>query len=350
MSDIKITSLRDSITASIGEFLYDEGFAKDDITKIGILEIINLISDYHEEGNALFPEILVTNSLDFFETIPNNEIVIHEAELSVAEFRKAIKLCAPLATNSWIIFIEVKDNKIKYGITTAEMSETSPSIYNQTVGPLKVEEYKNTTIAYIRNIGQKTVELAGLKKRIIVSLTLDEPKKLSLNEVQTLCGNLTLKCDEKYKVNIKTFFEKVIDEALKDGHGNLIAIVDDSEESINALKEKIKGNGGIYLISPIDFELLITESDVNKNNESSINLKTHSSVFKAMLNHDGITIISNKGKIIGYHILIDSYINEGDEVIGGARSKAFKSMGNCGLFSLCFYKSQDGNIKLWQKK
>jgi hypothetical protein len=69
-----------------------------------------------------------------------------------------------------------------------------------------------------------------------------------------------------------------------------------------------------------------------------------------MLNHDGITILSNKGKVIGYHILIGDFLNPGDKVEGGARSKAFKSMENCGLFNFCFYKSQDGNIKIWQKK
>jgi hypothetical protein len=350
MPEIKKASLRDSIIESIGNFLYEEGFEKDDITKLGILEIINLISDYHEEGNALFPEILVTNSLDFFKTIPNKEIIIQEADLSISEFKNALKLCAPLATNSWIIFIEVKSNRIKYGITSAEMSETSPSIYNQTVGQLKVEDYQGITIAYIRNIGQKTVELAGLKNRLIVSLTLDEPKELSQNEIQLLCEKISSNCDEKLKVNIKTFFEKIIDEALKNGHGNLIGIVDDNEEAVAQLKETIKGNGGIYLSTPIDFESLITDSETNKNNESSINLKTHSSVLKSMLNHDGITIISNKGKVIGYHILIDSYLNEGDVVIGGARSKAFKSMENCGLFILCFYKSQDGNLKISEIK
>ncbi len=349
MPEIKKASLRENIYESIGSFLYKEGFAVDDITQLGILEIINLISDYHEEGNALFPEILVTNSLDFFKTIPNKEIIIHEADLSISEFKNAIKLCAPLATNSWIIFIEVKDNKIKYGITSAEMSETSPSIYNQTVGQLKVEDYKGITIAYIRNIGQKTVELAGLKNRLIVSLTLDEPKEMSQNELQLLCENISSQCDEKLRVNIKTFFEKIIDEALKSGHGNLIGIIDDNQETIETLKEEIKGNGGIYLANPIDFELLIIDSETNKNNESSINLKTHSSVLKSMLNHDGITIISNKGKVIGYHILIDTYLKEGDIVIGGARSKAFKSMENCGLFDFCFYKSQDGNLKIYQK-
>ncbi len=350
MSEIKKASLRDSIIDSIGNFLWEEGFAKDDITKLGILEVINLISDYHEEGNALFPEILVTNSLDFFKTIPNKEIVIQEAPLSINEFKNSIKLCAPLATNSWIIFIEVKDDKIKFGITSAEMSETSPSIYNQTVGQLKIEEIKGITIAYIRNIGQKTVELSGLKNKFIVSLTLDQPKELSHNEIQILCDTISSKTFDKYRVNIKTFFEKVIDDALKIGHGNLIGVVEDEEEAINKLKATIVSNGGIYLRNPIDFEQLVSESEIDRNNQTSINLKAHSSVLKAMLNHDGITIISNKGKVIGYHILIGDFLKPDDKVEGGARSKAFKSMENCGLFNFCFYKSQDGNIKIWQKK
>lgn len=350
MAGIKKASLRDSILDSIGNFLYEEGFAKDDISKFGIIEIINLIADYHEEGNALFPEILLTNSLDFFKTIPNKEIVINETDLTINEFKNAIKLCAPLATNSWIIFIEVKDGRIKYGITSAEMSETSPSIYNQTVGQMKVEDYNGVTLAYIRNIGQKTVELAGLKNKLIVSLTLDSPKEFSRNEIQNLCESISAKCNDHLKINIKTFFEKIIDDALKNGHGNLIAVIDDTVEAIDLLKGTIHSNGGIYLSTPIDFETLITEAEQNKDNESSINLKTHATVLKAMLNHDGITIITNKGKIIGYHILIDSFLNEGDIVIGGARSKAFKSMENCGVFIMCFYKSQDGNLKIWEKK
>lgn len=349
MSEVKKASLRDSIIDSIGNFLYDEGFAKDNITKFGILEIINLISDYHEEGNALFPEILITNSLDFFKTIPNKELIIKEAPLSVGEFKNALKLCAPLATSSWIIIIEVKGDQIKYGLCSAEMTETSPSIYSQTVGQLKVEDYHGITIAYIRNIGQKTVELAGLKNRLVVSLNLDLPKELSENEIQVLAEKISSDCDEKLRVNIKTFFEKTIDEALKNGHGNLIGIVEDSEASISNLKKNITEKGGIYLINPIDFEFLVTESEVNRNNESSVNLKAYASVLKSMLNHDGITILSTKGKVIGYHILIDSYVKESDKVDGGTRSKALKSMENCNFFVACFYKSQDGNLKLWVK-
>jgi len=337
-------SLREHVLASIGNFLYKEGFQTNDITPLGILEAINLISDYHEEGIALFPEIIVTNSLEFFKTIPNKDVIIAEGDLSVNEFRKAIKLCAPLAIDSWVIFIEVTENKIKYGLVSAEMTETSLSIYNQTVGDLKVE-YDKTTIAYIRNIGQKTVELSGLKNKLTVSLTLDAPTEMTFNEISTISRAISSKCDENFRQQIATFFEKIITMALRIGHGNLVAVIDETDEALAALNDAEKN--GTYLPVPINFEQLIIEAETDKSNETSINLKSYSSILKAMLNHDGITVFTNKGKLIGYHLLINAYEKEGQVLIGGARTKAFASMQNSKLFISCFYKSQDGNMKIW---
>lgn len=339
------SSLTESVSSSIGNFLYIEQFQADPIIKEGILDIVNLISDYHEEGRALFPEVLITSDLDFFKSIPNKEILINETELSVDEFKNIIKLCAPLAINNWIIFIEIKNKRLRYGLVSAEMSDTSPSLYNQTVGALK-EDIPDIAIAYIKNLGRKTVEIAGLKTSLIISLNLEDAKGYTQNEVSQLSAQITESCDEKYRVNVNTFFEKIIDEGLKEGHGNLIGIIEDNEEIINDLKEKLRVNGGIYLPTPIDFEELIIYSEEQKDNESSINLRAHSSILKAMLSHDGITIMSNKARVIGYHMLIDPYVNEGDIMSGGTRSKAYLSMQNCKFFKCCFYKSQDGNIKI----
>ncbi|MDI6047410.1 hypothetical protein [Flavobacterium yafengii] len=343
---IKNESLREYVLASIGSFLYKEGFQPNSVTQDGILEAINLISDYHEEGTALFPEVIITNSLDFFKTIPNKELIISEGELSIEEFRKAIKLCAPLAIDSWVIFIEITENRIKYGLVSAEMTETSLSMYNQTVGELKVE-YAKTTIAYIRNIGQKTVELAGLNNVLTVSLTLDIPTDKTNSEVKKIAIEIASNCEEKYRNIIETFLEKTILNALRIGHGNLIGIVEDSEDSLEALKSE---NNGTYLPMPIDFMQLIIEAEEDKSNESSINLKSYSSILKSMLNHDGITIFTNKGKLIGYHLLIGNHEKEGQTSNGGARSKAYQSMQNCNLFISCFYKSQDGNMKIWNNE
>jgi hypothetical protein len=66
-----------------------------------------------------------------------------------------------------------------------------------------------------------------------------------------------------------------------------------------------------------------------------------------MLNHDGITVFTNKGRLIAYHLLIGIYEKKEQILIGAARTKAFASMQNSQLFLSCFYKSQDGNIKIW---
>lgn len=344
----KLASLRDNTLASVAEFLLDENFENNTLLKEGIVELINLISDYFEEGEHLFPEVLITNnSKEFFKTISNREVQIAEEPLNISEFKNVIKLCAPLAIGSWIIYIQVKDNKIKYGLVDAEMTETSPSIYEQTVGQLKVEP-KGINIAYLRNIGAKTVELTGLKKQLIVSLTLDKIEPSGDNEIAKISNHISMSCNEDFRNPISTFIQKTISETIKQGHGNLIGVVNDSEESIAALKAEL--NDGIYLNTPIDIEDYVIYTENEKTNESSVSLMAYSKIMISMLNHDGITILTQKAKIIGYHMFIKPYESkDGEQPVGGARTRAFQSMVNSNIFSACFYKSQDGNTKIWLK-
>jgi len=345
--EIKKSSLREDILSAIGEFLYDEGFARCQKTKEGILELINMISDYYEEGVHLFPEVIISNDIDeLFKTIPNRELIIHESELSVDEFKNAVKLCAPLATDSWTIFIEVNNNKIRFGLASAEMSETSPSLYQQTVGDMGVE-LSGVTVAYIKNISQKTVELVGLKRKSIVSLTLHNVEQLLSDEVKKLSIRIGKSIDEAFATLISSYFEKLINEAIKIGHGNLIGVVNNDVESIRKLKTEL--NDGIYLKEPIDLAQLVMIAETEKRNDTSIALKSFTKVIVSMLNHDGITLFTNDGKIFGYHMFIKNYITDESNFVGGARTRAFESMKNSNLFNCCFYKSQDGNIKYWEK-
>lgn len=348
MPNLIQSSLRKEVLTSIGNFLWQEGFAPNELLQQGVLQIINLISDYYEEGKPLFPEIIITNDLQFLDPIIPKILPIKRHPLTVDEFGLAVKLCAPLSVNGWVIYIEVKDEYINYGMASADVDETSPSMYSQTVGDLKNPQ-NSFAAAYLRNAGQKVVELAGIKSRLIVSLNLDEPTDYSLNEVHQLSVSIIDKCDEKFAINLKTYIEKLIDGTLKIGHGNLIGVIDDTEENIAKVKESLKGNGGIYLKDPIDFQALLVQTDENKDSQSSVNLRSYAVLLQSMINHDGITILTNKARVIGYHMLIDAYVNETDKITGGARSKAFLSMKNCELFSFCFYKSQDGNLKIWKK-
>lgn len=346
--EIKYASLRESTLASIAEFLLDENFQNSSILKEGILEMINLLSDYYEEGIHLFPQVIITNnSKDFFKTLVNREIPISKQSISVSEFRNIIKLCAPLAVGSWIIYINVEGENLSYGLVDAEMTETSPSIYDQTVGKLKVQP-KDINIAYLRNIGSKTVELTGLKRKLIVSLTLDKKLSVDDNIINEISQNITAKVDPEFQLPVTTFVNKTIEDAIKQGHGNLIGVVDDNEATIQELKSKLPD--GIYLNPPIDIADYVTYTEKERTNESSVSLMAYSKVFISMLNHDGITIVTNNAKILGYHMFISPFTKEGEQLVGGARTRAYHSMINSSLFDSCCYKSQDGNTKIWTKK
>jgi hypothetical protein len=176
-------------------------------------------------------------------------------------------------------------------------------------------------------------------------LTLEDVKNNSNSDILSIIAKITENCIETHKNKINTFLTKVILNALRIGHGNLIGVVNDTPEDIEKLMSE---NDGIYLPEPIDFQNLIIETETEKNNETSVNLKSYSSILKAMLNHDGITIFTNTGKLIGYHLLIREHKKTGQVNNGGSRSKAYLSMQNCTFFIACFYKSQDGNMKFWK--
>jgi hypothetical protein len=344
------SSLRKEVASAVGDFLYDEKFVRNDSLKPGILEIINLLSDYREEGKSLFPEVLLTDNQQFLKSIPHKRVEIAQSPVSVESFVNGIKYCAPLATDGWIIFFEVLDKQVTYGIANAEISETSPSMYSQSVGQMKIATGKSGAVALIRNIGPKTAELVGRKSRLEISLTLDEISQRSFKEISTLSELIARDCDEATTSSVSTFFERNIDEAIKGGHGNLIAIVKDNRVDIDRLKKIVPGAGGVYLPTPINFEALIRDAEEQQNRESSVTLKTHASVLRAMLNHDGITIISTRGHLLGYHILINEFKKKGEEISGGSRSKAFRSIKNCDCFEGGFFKSQDGTVQVWVKQ
>lgn len=349
MAEKKLTtsSLKASTLEKIDSFLLNEKFTTaSEIISNGILRIIDSISDYYEEGIHLYPELIITNNLKKLdETILSRYFVVKRTTLSEKGFKEAIKLCAPLAIDGWIIFVEVPDEKsLNFGLITTQISETSLSLYKQAIE--SQDPIKDLNIAYLRNLGKKTVELVGYKKRLLVSLTLDDYESVLNNEVTKLAKEISLNCEPDNQDKISTYFDKIISVAIKIGHGNLIGVVKDDEITIDKLKSTL--SDGVYFENPIDFQKLLTDLvDVSTKEEPYITLRQYASALTSMLNLDGITILSDKARVIGYHLFVKSELTE-DVAEGGARTRAFLAMCKLDL-KACFYKSQDGNIKYFEK-
>lgn len=63
-----------------------------------------------------------------------------------------------------------------------------------------------------------------------------------------------------------------------------------------------------------------------------------------MMNHDGVTLFTTTGKIIGYHYIVDNKITANVQMVGGARTKAFYALVNSKAFVCVLMKKQEGEI------
>lgn len=341
---IQTSSLRNSLFKDISVFLDSEGFVHSDIHTEGIMLLINLVSDYYEEGKHLYPEVIITHDLDKLQLTVSRRVFIKECKFDVESFREALKLCAPLAIDGWVIYIELKQENIRFGVFSTEITETSLSLNRQTMYEDSFSD--EATFAYIRCVGQKVVELRGKHGSVQVCLNLDEEKDLSNNEIESLSKIISSRCDDESKDKLSVYFEKVIDNSLKAGHGNLIGVVEDCPEKITNIKSVL--SDGIYLEEPIDMAALVSQAEYDKSSSNSFSLRAYASIMSAMINHDGITLMTDTGKLLGYHLFVRSGSKD-NEPVGGARSRAFESMKSLEL-KACFYKSQDGNMKLYEYK
>lgn len=334
------TSLRETVSAEIGTFLLNNGFAlaenaKNPIFQEELVSIANSLSDYYEEGTHLYPEVLLTNNL---ENIPFFMIfVFFEGQLEHKSLSRAIKMCAPLCNDGWCIFLEVNNAGIRWGMINCEQKITSLSLLDN----LTLFADKDHKFVLIHNIGAKTVEMkpANGTNAYVVSLSLNGIDNVQHLHLNSLCKVIGEQCEDKLFCE---FMEKILSYALQIGHGNLIAVVKENDD----IKVPDSLTEGVSLLEePLD--LYRSYIEFKKSEKSLVAheyLKKMTSLLVAMLNHDGICLFTTKGKLIGYHYIVDNKVSAQEVIVGGARTKAYKKL--CSLESIyaVLMKTQEGAI------
>lgn len=323
----------------IVDFLKEESFPLSDAIVNGLLGIVNQVSDYYEEGEKLFPEVIVMNDISILKMVQARTEEVYCGPIDDHSFPMIMKLCAPLARNNWSIFLNiVNENRIQYGLVSGELKESSLSLRRQILELTPKVEH----VIYIRNIGSKNVEFQNTNKTCIVSLSLDDIVKNQddkLNELVT-CALSDVPKDKMSDI-LFAFMHKTIEDALNEGHGNLIVVCKESELSV-CLKEM---SGGAIIKEPIDIPLLLEDDRTLEKNTTSVAIKSYVSLIKSMINHDGITFCSTTGKILAYHYIVNNNKVEEVKVVGGSRTKAFEALKSLPGVYACFFKSQDGLTK-----
>ena len=339
----KPVSTRTEIRNLITELVKGIGYPCFNEVIDGLLDVINKLADYHEEGQALYPEVLVVKDLSYFKTFVNRRVKLVEKQLSRADFSQCVKMCAPLAVDGWNIYLALlDDNKIEYGLLTSEMTTLSLDLYEQTMN----NGVPEIDAIYLRNAGNKVVEVRTVQTKLLVYLNLNEVNDSLDQTVDQLVQTILPEGIDNH-VEKSNYLKKVIRQALNEGHGNLIAVAESNPDVIKSVIENF--HGGITLDSPIDLSQLASDCLVQHTEEASLTLNSYASLLQSMLNFDGITLFSNDGKIIGYHYIVNNDKVAEENIEGGARTRAFSALCSIEGLKACFMKSQDGRIKFKRK-
>lgn len=99
-------SLHKETLGVIEAFLKSHDFPASTTICEGLVTIVNQISDYHEEGTALKPDILLIKDEKFFQTLPyQHHKALNTEPIHEKSFSMAVKMCAPLVENGWKIYL-----------------------------------------------------------------------------------------------------------------------------------------------------------------------------------------------------------------------------------------------------
>jgi hypothetical protein len=287
-----------------------------------LADLIDSLHSYTEEGRRLYPEIIVTPSLTsslspipYRRTIPIGEAPPNEV------FRRALKRCAPLAGNGWVLYVEIaEEGDARYGLASATSSELSPTLFSQLVGDPALASAGATPVLYVRPMGVRRVELRTPTDRMVVSLSLDGDLG-SGGELQRFADEVTKDVAADKRVIATDFVRRLLEEATRESHGCIAAVVSDDADSIEGVKTHLPD--GAYLPDPIDLLTLMQQYNEDRGPLTSVALRTTAALVKGMIAQDGITIFSSGCRVVAFNVFVP---NPGASVVGGARKRAFQAL------------------------
>jgi hypothetical protein len=324
----KAISLKYTLSGEVEEFLDLEDMACPH-TKNGVVELINQISAYREEGKPLFPEVYITDDLKFIQrSLVNTEFhAIGKASKSANIFRKALKKCAPLTLGGWCIYILRLADEFQYGIFRSETTIVSIPVSTS----LLENGNMDSKLLLVRQVADKIVELRGVRENSLVinfgikSTSTISPLAEQLKFIDKIVENVAANLKDQARVFLKRLFLYV----MQNGHGNLCLILKSENEYPDFLKD------GIVLERKIEFAVKISELNQAINGSAGLSLLQENSklngtfnLIAGMMMSDGITVFSNNGEVLAYNVFMKH--PDDDEslkhVTGGARSRTFHVM------------------------
>ncbi len=339
--------MRDTVTYStaklaVSEFLENEFTDFPKKLHAQFLNFFSELATYEEEGEKLRPNIVFTNNVDYVtKAIPDcYRIAMFTDPITEIKFNYRIKKLAPFCKHGWMIFVNIKETEITYGIWKALNSIKEESLIKQIFNNAVLKErVDKVELVHVEPINNYTVNLNSLKgAQLSINNSLDETKITDWeSEIKQFvdASFSKLRTTTKKLQEIKTMYENVFDSVFKTIHGALCVVVDKDYEDNGFFSD------GVWLKEPISFSKLFLRSKTY--NESK--LTAFCELFMDMLDYDGIVVVDNAGRIRAYNVFVESNTRN-INVVGGARKRAAYTVINSRRKRIVgvYFQSHDGEM------
>lgn len=323
--------------------LDSEGINFSESLRGSLLNIMSEMCNYSEEEHKIRPQVILgVNLQSYFESItPKSYFVMYEDNMSGEKLPRYFKSLALFCDNGWYIVVNAQGDKVEYGIFRR---------YTNIDGE-RFEDYFRDSFDMITD-GHMII-LKAVNNFDISLLRCGEPefvisqKFIELNEntqnyeavFSDLADDIVEKCDDDYKEYMKRCFLKMLRNLPLKIHGTVFLVVDES------FSLPTEGLEGIRINPSIDFYEIFQQYISVGNYFEAENVYSLTGALYEMLNTDGITIITNKAKVLYYNVFYEGKIPKA--IKGGARKRtAMGILANEELIGIIgvYFQSQDGDI------
>jgi len=321
-------------------------------TEEGLLELVVALSDYTEEGQALFPELVICDDLPITLGLLqcSDALRIGSGLRKPETIALALKRCAPLARTGWIVYLLRQPENIEYGVFRTSPSPTALDIRDTVLSLGREEEKPNILIA--SQLADKVVEIVGAKSGILhihLSATPDDaapPHDAVDGLIVAACADV----EATEKEQVESYLRTTLSNALRQSHGALIGVLK------AGIDGKAVSTDGIHFEQPISLTHLVKEHENLRSDQTLGSLIAYAGLLTGMLATDGMVLVDSNARLVGYNLFVQSNPEgkqQGELVMGGARRRAFKALQECvrgEKLTACFIRSSDGMSECFVKE
>jgi len=324
---VTTVTLRAQLKSEVSDLLSDANMSCVE-TEEAIVTLAVDLADHREEGQPLFPRVLICDDLHQVLRVlqGSNPIKIGAGDRTAQTAILALKKCAPLATGGWAMWIDRQPGAFEFGVFREPLVPTAidlkTTLHDLEPGAIKALLAAQIAAGAVEIVGvggrALHVHLSGMRSNRAAQMD-EEPKLLSwfLESVADE-GRLREACT--------SFAKTMLHDAMRQSHGALVAVVAAGAEIPAALT-----SDAVVLDEPAELVTLVGRHTEDGSSEALAELLAYSSLLGGMLRSDGIVVIDSGGRILAFNCFLKTDISAlaPRELVGGARLRAY--MGLCRL-------------------